>query len=170
MYDRIPYWRNLGYSTGNVLITPDRELYHYWRRWLVRNRREDFQNATAVKTDRNGPATGEKLHVLNLMFRTVGLSPTGFKHGFRRGVYFCSLYENTREFLCGNVPEEKLVLKPNLHQDVDGILNWWRPRAIKRHLKLRQQKELRTDAHWYADLNRMDYETAKAKYLPVIGA
>ncbi len=168
-YDRIPYWRKLGYATGNVLITPDRELYHYWRRWLARNRREDFQNATKTKTDRNGPATGEKLHVLNLILKAAGLSPTGFKHGFCRGVYFCCLHDNTRPFLCEKVSEKELVLKPCIQQDVEGVMNWWRPRAIQRYLNLLRRNELRGDVHWYGDLNRMDYETAKSKYLPFIG-
>src|SRR5262249_24204924 len=80
MYDRIPYWRKLGYATGSVLITPNKELYYYWRRWLAKNRSGDFRSATETKSDHNGPVTGEKLQVLNLLFKTVGLSPASFKH------------------------------------------------------------------------------------------
>lgn len=132
MYDRIPRWRKLGYATGSVPIVPDKELYYYWRHWLIENRSTEFQNITATKEGRGGPATSEKLRVLNLTFDSIGASPGSFKHGFRRGVYFSSFYENTREFLCGQIPESRLVLKPSIQADVEGIVNWWRPRAVQR--------------------------------------
>ena len=114
MYDGIPYWRKLGYATGSVPIVPDKEIYRYWRRWVAANRSAEFQRLT--KTLGNaGAATSEKLRVLGLIFTAAGLSPANFRHGFQRGVYFSSFYKYTREFLCGKVSEEKLVMNPK-HQ------------------------------------------------------
>ncbi len=168
MYDGIPRWQKLGNATGSVLLVPDKEIYHYWRRWVAQHRSAEFHNVTEAK-GRAGAAVSEKLRVLGLIFATAGLSPANFKHGFRRGVYFSGFYKNTREFLCGKIPEEKLVLKPSIQRDVEGVLDWWRSKAIQRFLNLRRRKQLQGEVHWYDDMHRIDFATAKAKYLHLIG-
>ena len=170
MYDGIPRWRKLGHSNGSLPIVPSRELYHYWRRWVAVHRAAEFERTVKTELGSAGAATSEKFRALDLIFNTVGLSLNNFKHGFRRGVYFSSFYENTREFLCGQIPESRLVPKPSIQADVEGILNWWRTRAIQRYLNLRRRNQLTADVQWYGDMNLMDYKTAKAKYLPFIGA
>jgi hypothetical protein len=167
MYDRIPWWKKLGYAKGSVSIMPDTDLYLDWRHWLAKNRREDFENITETKTNGGGPPTGEKLKMLNLIFKTAGLSPQ--RHGFRRGVYFSAFYENTKEFLCGTIPKDKLIPKTIVPGDTDDILKWWRPLAIRRYNRLKHENRLMETAPWYADMGGMDYETAKKTYSRYVG-
>jgi len=46
-----------------------------------------------------------------------------------KGVYFCELYKNTKDFLCGNIDESKLEKK---EITIEKIMDWWKPKAIKR--------------------------------------
>ncbi|MEK9767551.1 MAG: Druantia anti-phage system protein DruA [Betaproteobacteria bacterium] len=50
MYQRIPWWKELGKSAGRISIKPDDDVYHEWVNWLKVNRREDYEKAMFTKS------------------------------------------------------------------------------------------------------------------------
>ena len=169
MYNGIPWWKTLGATKGSIPIQPDIEIYQKWRLWVRTHRAKDFAKITATKDGRSGPPVNEKTRVLNLIFDTVGISAKQYEHGFQRGVYFSSFYENTKEFLCGKISANHLKLKDRFMNDVEGIMYWWRDRAIERYLNLQKKNELKLTSPFYDDMTRMDYQTAKEKYFEDVG-
>ena len=59
-------------------------------------------------------------------WKHIGSTDTG------RPTFFCPLYSNYQEFLCGKINENQL--SPNDHQiiEIRDVLSWWKPKSIKR--------------------------------------
>ena len=168
-YDRIPWWKKLGKTKGTNLIEPDKEIYRKWRSWVRAEYPQEFAEASARGFGMCGPDTSEKNRVLGLIFRVAGISPTDFQHGFPRGVYWSSFYENTNEFLCGEITARSLRLKYRFECDFGAVMEWWQDRAIEHFQSLVEKGRVKECGHFYDDLGEMDYPTAKAKYFAEVG-
>ncbi len=169
MYDRLPWWKRLGLSTGNVLIQPDAQIYKKWVKYIKGAEAEEFDKLTKKNSPEDSGVSFIKSKILNLIYQTAGISVEEFKHGFERGVYFSSFYENTNDFLCDKISDSELKLKPLFQGDVNSIMEWWRPRAIKRYRQLKTENKLKADTQFYNHLGRMDYETAKEAFFGDVG-
>lgn len=169
MYQRIPFWRELGKSKGMISIKPDDAIYTEWHQWIKENNAQEYQQKILSKDTSKGPVTGIKQRILDMIFRAVGISQSKYKHGFERGVYYAALYENTREFLRGEITEEQLIPSKKLERDEDAVLDWWRPKAIERYKKLHEEGRLKPEILFYNDLIGMTWEEARAKYLGDVG-
>lgn len=169
MYQRIPFWRELGKSKGAISIKPDDDVYEEWHHWIKENMKQDYQDKILSKDTSNGPVTGIKQQILNLIFKAVGVSQSKYKHGFERGVYYATRYENTREFFRGEITKEQLIKSKKLEKDVDSVLEWWKPKAIARYEKLHEEGRLNPNTLFYNTLIGMSWDEAKKVYLKDVG-
>jgi hypothetical protein len=117
----------------------------------------------------SGPVTGAKQRVIDMIFRHLKIKASNYTHGYMRGVYYSCFYENTREFLCGKIEEKDLKMKPKVAEDVDGIINWWRPKAKERYVKLLENDNLKPDVSYYNKMINEDYQTAKEMFFGEVG-
>lgn len=117
------------------------------------------------KDDVSGPVTNYKTKVLTLIYKAAGLNLADITHGHKRGIYFSEFYENTRDFLCGKVPEDGLKMKPLFQETVEQITERWREKAIKRYQSLKAKGELKPGKQSYSQLGKMDFESAKKAFL-----
>ena len=60
-------------------------------------------------------------------------------------------------------------MKKRLENDVDGIKNWWMKKGLKRYFKLHEQKRLKPEMLFYADLIGASWDKTKEKYLGEVG-
>jgi hypothetical protein len=169
MYDRLPWWKAVGDAKGSIPIQPDDATYARWRDYVRKSRAKEFKEATKQKEGVSGPVTGETMRVMSLIARTAGISLNEYQHGHERGVYYSCFYENTQEFLRGEIPESKLVMKPLFQEDTKAILDWWRPKAINRYKSLKADGKLKPEKLFYNHGYLKDYETFKAQHLKYVG-
>lgn len=169
MYQRIPFWKEMGLSKGSISIKPDDEVYDEWHQWVKENNSAEYDAKIRAKDTTNGPVTGIKQQILSIIFRAVGISPTKYKHGFERGVYYAPLYENTREFLRGEIDESKLIPLKKLEKDVDAVIDWWKPKAIARYLNLYEQDRIKPEILYYNNVVGLSWDEVKVKYLNDVG-
>ena len=169
MYQRIPFWKELGKSKGAISIKPDDDVYEEWHHWIKENMKQDYQDKILSKDTSNGPVTGIKQQILNLIFKAVGVSQSKYKHGFERGVYYATRYENTREFLRGEITKEQLIKSKKLENDIGSVLDWWKPKAIARYEKLHEEGRLNPNTLFYNSLIGMSWDEAKKIYLKDVG-
>jgi hypothetical protein len=169
MYNGIPHWKTLGESAGRIALKPDDSIYEVWHDWIKENKREEYLKRTTQKEGVAGPKTGVKSIIINMMFKELGIRGSNYDHGFKRGVYYSDIYENGREFLGGNLDEGELIMKKKFIGDVDYINNWWKPKAIRRYIKLFDEGRLKPDRLFYADVVGKTWEQTKEKYLGEIG-
>lgn len=221
MYQRIPFWKELGKTAGRILLKPDDEFYEKWNHWLQDHHHAEYQRAVFGKAgvvvqrsegrwewvykdevmetassrsdmeiklhlrkfavqddnvvlDLRGelelPPSGPKQNVLNRVYRHLNMKMGDYFHGFKRGVYFAPIYENTREYLREEVGEDDLVLSSKLDNDVEDVLDWWREKAIRRYEKLLDDDRIKPEHLYYRDMITIPtWEQVKEKYLREVG-
>ena len=169
MYNSIPLWKTLGSSKGRIALKPDDAIYETWHEWLKENQKEEYLKQTTQKEGVAGPPTGVKQKTINMIFKAVGIKGSDYMHGFKRGIFYADIYENGKEFLRGEIEEEDLKMKKKYSEDSDYVMNWWRPKAIRRYGKLFDENRLKPEKLFYGDLVGMSWEEAKEKYLGEVG-
>lgn len=169
MYQRIPFWKEMGLSKGSIAIKPDDDVYNEWHQYIKEHNAAEYDKKIRSKDTSTGPVTGIKQQILSIIFRSVGISQSKYKHGFERGVYYAPLYENTREFLQGKITEEELIPLKKLEKDVDAVVDWWKPKAVQRYLNLYEQNRIKPEILYYNSLVGTTWEDARETYLGEVG-
>ena len=220
MYQRIPFWKELGRTTGRILLKPDDEHFEKWSKWLKENHLQEYEHASCGKAgtvfkqndkwvwtfqdtirehadtrdelvdelakqrfsvhDTNvvhdlrsklvHPPSGPKQNVLNRIYSHLGMKSSDYVHGFKRGVYFAPFYENVREYLRSEIEESELVGSRKLENDVDDVMDWWKPKAIRRYTNLFEQDRIRPEHLYYRDMIQMrTWEEVQQKYMSQVG-
>ena len=167
-YNGIPHWKTLGETKGKISIKPDDSAYNVWHKWLKENNTEKYDKLTELRP--NGqPQTGIKQKILQMIYKELDIKRAKYEHGFKRGVYYGDIYENGKSFLRNEIKEDELVMKEKYELDYDRIINWWKPKAIRRYEKLHNENRLKPESLFYSDIIGMSWEDTKQKYLGDIG-
>jgi len=169
MYNSIPLWKTLGESKGRIALKPDDATYDVWHQWLKENQKDEYLRQTTQKEGVAGPPTGVKQKTINMIFKAVGVKGSDYQHGFKRGIFYADIYENGREFLRGEIEEKDLKMKQKYSDDSDYIINWWKPKAIKRYTKLHSEGRLKPEKLFYGDIVGKTWEETKEQYLGEVG-
>ena len=169
MYNGIPHWKTLGESKGRISIKPDDVIYDSWHQWYKEEYPEKYKKATTPKPGVSGPVTGIKQKILGLIYRELGIKLSTYEHGFKRGIYFADIYENGKEFLRGEIEEHQLKMKKKYIDDSDYIMNWWKPKAIRRYKKLLSENRIKPEKLFYSDILNTTWEDTKERYLSEVG-
>ena len=169
MYNSIPLWKTLGSSSGKIALKPDDSTYEVWHEWLKENEADEYKRQTTQKEGVAGPPTGVNQKVINMIFRAVGVKPSTYQHGFKRGIFYADMYENGKEFLRGEIEEKDLKMKQKYIADSDYIMKWWKPKAIKRYSKLHDENRLKPEKLFYGDIVGKTWEETKEMYLSEVG-
>ena len=177
-YNGIPLFKTLGESAGKISLKPEDKFYDPWHHWLKENRAEWYKqnisderarNGANMGYEANGPVSGIKQKILGQIFKECGIKANQYHHGFKRGVYLAMMYENGREFLCKQIEEDTLVLKPKFEQGVEYINKWWKKHAISRYSKLHDEGRIKPEHLFYIEGIGMGWDEFKAKYLKEVG-
>ena len=165
MYNSLKWWKFVGNSKGKILIKPQEDVYKRWHDYIKRKYPNEYQKMMTQKEGIHGPVTGAKLRVLNMIYKELGVKLSEFYHDFCRGIYYSCFYENTKEFLCRKITEDKLVMKPLFKDDMKSILDWWKVKAIKRYKTLKDDKRMKKEYLFYDDLRTMNtFDEVKNKF------
>jgi hypothetical protein len=167
MYQRIPYWKELGETSGKIMLKPDDEVYEIWHHWLKANKTDEYNEKTIGTTGK--PATGVKQKIVVMIMQELGVKQSQYVHGFKRGVYYSPFYENTPEFLRNEIDESQLIPSKKLQDGVDGVMKWWKPKAIRRYEKLLQEDRIKDEILYYNDIIDVSWEETKQRYLNQVG-
>ena len=160
-YNGIPHWKTLGESAGKIAIKPDDDVYFVWANWLKENYREEFDKAQSQ--------TGPKQNTINRIFKHLGIKGKDYEHGFHRGVFFANMYDNGLEYLRNEIEDKDLRMKPKFENDIDYIMNWWKPKAIRRYVKLYDNDKLKPEVLFYGDIEGKTWEETKHQYIGEVG-
>lgn len=169
MYNSIPFWKKLGTSKGKIGLKPDPEFYNTWHQYIKEHFKEEYDSKMEQKEGIGGPVTGAKQRALNMIYRAVGIKGSQYTHGFERGVYYAPLYENTKEFFRREIIEDELIPLKKLENEMNDVLNWWRPKAIARYERLHDEGRVNGEIHFYNDLIGVPWDEARKKYIEIVG-
>jgi len=173
MYNSLKWWKHVGMSKGKIPIKPYEKGYENWHGWLKQHMAEEYNEVMTQKEGVAGPVTGAKMRVLNMIFKACGIKQSDFTHGYCRGVYYSCFYENTKEFLCNKITEDKLIMKQLFKDDTNAIMEWWRPKAIERYKRLKAEGRLNPKKLFYDEMDEkhyyMSYEKVKELFYNDVG-
>lgn len=169
MYNSLKWWHKCGTSAGKIPIKPDDKVYEIWHEWIKNNKKVEYDKKMTQKENISGPVTGAKQRVISMMFQELNLKTQEYVHGYERGVYFSCFYENTKDFLCNKITDDKLVMKKLFADDTKSIFDWWKPKAKDRYLKLKSENNLKKDVLYYNSMMDMTYQHAKSKFFQEVG-
>jgi hypothetical protein len=169
MYNNLKWWHKCGSTTGKILIKPDEKIYQVWHDWIKTNKSTEYEKKLTQKEGVSGPVTSAKLRIIQMIFDSCGIKTSHYTHGYERGSYSSLFYENSKDFFCNKISLDKLVMKPLFKNGDKSILEWWKPKAIERYKKLKQENRLKSDVLFYNKMLNMTYDEAKSYYFNEVG-
>ena len=170
IYNGIPHFKTLGESAGKISIKPDDKYSDVWHHWLQTERSDWYKEQIEVASaDMNGPVSGVKQKILSQIFKELGIKPTEYHHGFHRGVYLASIYENGNDFLCSKIEVKDLKIKDKFERGDAYTIDWWRKKAISRYTTLFNDNKIKPEVLYYSDTIGMGWDECKTKYLQEVG-
>tara|TARA_B100002019_G_scaffold285167_1_gene293802 strand:- start:135 stop:1412 length:1278 start_codon:yes stop_codon:yes gene_type:complete len=169
-YDRLKYWKKMGFSKGSLSyeISKDTERamldyaeHHYNERYFLLYVAKRENGQTLKRDHRN--------RMRQFMYSKLDIPKDIIKSEHQRGIYFSTFYDNSREYLRGEIEEDKLV--KSFDTSVEGLTNLWKERyAAKRINNLMNAERQRLDSTlFYDDVITMSWEETKHKYLGEVG-
>ena len=101
-------------------------------------------------------------------YSRLGIPKEYIKTDHARGIYFARLYENTYEYLRGEVKDDGL--KKRFDSSTEALVKVWKEKhASKRIKSLKQTNRYSKESHFYDDLIYLNWEECKGKYLNQVG-
>lgn len=168
-YNSVTYWKKCGASAGKISIKPDDKYYEFFHRFVKKEYPKEYKKKMTQKEGVSGPVTGAKQRVIDMIFRHLKLKQSDYVHGYMRGVYYSTFYEESLDFLKGKWnPHVKLNLKEKFSDD-QKMIDWWKPKAINRYCKLFDDGRLLPEVTYYNIMINESYETNKQRFFSRVG-
>jgi len=167
-YNGVPYWKKCGASAGKISLKPDEKYYQYFHDYMRREYADEYIKKMTQKEGISGPVTGAKQRVIDMIFRHLKLKSSNYTHGYLRGVYYSTFYDNSLEFFRDEIEESELIEKKK-HSDDQLMIDWWKPKAINRYLKLHENGNLLPEVTYYSGMIHKSYQEGKDRYFSNVG-
>lgn len=167
-YNSVIYWKKCGASAGKIAIKPDDRYYEFFHRVMKSEYPHEYKKKMTQKEGVSGPVTGAKQRIIDMIFRHLKIKQSDFVHGYMRGVYYSTFYENSLEFLRGENWDSKWKLKDKFDDD-QKMIEWWRPKAINRYCKLFDEGGLLPEVSYYNVMIHEPYEKNKDRFFNRVG-
>ena len=168
-YDNLKHWKKMGFSSGSVSYETTKPVVRELLNWLMVNHtRKYFEWYVAKKPSGQPYKRDHKNRSYNFTYSKLSVPKELIRSEHQRGIYFSPLYNNTNEFLRGEIGEDQLV--KSFDTSYEALANLWKEKyASKRIRSLTEQNRVSTEKLFYDDLIFLDWEQTKEKYLQQVG-
>ena len=168
-YDNLKHWKKMGFSSGSVSYECTKPTIKLLLNWLAKNHtRKYFEWYGATKPSGQPYKRDHRNRSYTFTYSKLGIPKELIKSEHHRGIYFSPLYNNTCEFLRGEIKEDQLVKSFDTSYEYLGNL-WKEKYAAKRIRSLKEQNRVSSERLFYDDLIYMSWEETKEKYLSQVG-
>jgi hypothetical protein len=159
----------MGFSSGSVAFEPKRETANRVYAWIKENYNRKYFEWWEAKNPQGLPYKRDhKNRSLNFAYGKLGIDKKLIRTEHQRGIYFSPLYDNTNDFLCKRITEDKLL--KSFDTSEEALVNIWKTKYAKGRIRQLQKKNnVSYDSLFYDDLIYLSWEETKAKYLPQVG-
>lgn len=168
-YDNLDHWQKMGFTAGSVSFEPEKETRYLIREWLkAKHTRKYFEWYVAKKPSGQPHKRDHKNRSLSFTYTKLGIPKEVIRTDHARGIYFSPLYNNTYEFLRGEIKEGALV--KSFDTSYESLVDIWKTKHAKGRIKQLVKKDaVSYETLFYDDLIYMSWEETKAKYLSQVG-
>jgi len=168
-YDGLKYWKRMGFTTGSVSFEPELKTRKLIKQWLKKKHtRKYFEWYEATRPNGQPLKRDHKNRSYMYTYSRLNIPKEYIKTEHNRGIYFTKLYENTPEYLRGEIDESKLI--KSFDTSVEALVDVWKKKhASKRIKSLLNNNNFSTDSLFYDDLIYLSWDETKEKYLYQVG-
>ena len=169
-YDRLKHWKKMGYSKGSLSFEMTKDTERAMLDYAEENYNERYFLLYVAK--RESGQTLKRDHrnrMRQFMYSRLKIPKELQKSAHQRGIYYSTFYNNTREFLRGEIEEDQLVKQ--FDGSVEALTQLWKEKyAAKRITNLmKSDRQNLTETLFYDDIIGMSWEECKEKYLGDVG-
>lgn len=168
-YDGLEHWQKMGFSSGSVAFEPRKSTLNLIWQWLKENHPEKYFEWWEAKKENGLPFKRDhKNRSLHFAYPKLGIPKELTRTDHQRGIYFSPLYNNTCEFLRGEIAEGDLV--KSFDTSEKALSDLWKAKYAKGRIRQLQKKNnVSYETLFYDDLIYMTWEETKQKYLTQVG-
>jgi hypothetical protein len=168
-YDNLEYWQKMGFSSGSVAFEPRKSTLNLIWEWLKENHPEKYFEWWEAKKENGLPFKRDhKNRSLHFAYPKLGIPKELTRTDHQRGIYFSPLYDNTCEFLRGEIAEKDLV--KSFDTSEKALSDIWKAKYAKGRIRQLQKKNnVSYESLFYDDLIYLSWEETKEKYLTQVG-
>jgi hypothetical protein len=168
-YDGLEHWQKMGFSSGSVAFEPRKTTLNMIWQWLKENHPEKYFEWWEAKKENGLPFKRDhKNRSLHFAYPKLGIAKELTRTDHQRGIYFSPLYNNTCEFLRGEIAEGDLV--KSFDTSEKALSDLWKAKYAKGRIRQLQKKNnVSYETLFYDDLIYMTWEETKQKYLTQVG-
>ena len=167
-YNNLKYWKKCKSSQGEIAMEPSEETYEIVKDYCKTEFPDDYASYVKPKDTTSGGCTipsHPKTKIMQRVFKDLKIKPP--KNNAPRGVYWAALYENSNEYLRGEVDDAG---KKKFDNSVEALSKLWKEKyANKRITKLMTDGRTNMESLFYDDLVGMSWAEVKNKYLDSVG-
>ena len=168
-YDRLKYWKKMGWTAGSVSYEPTKPTRMMIQNWLKKNHTyKYFEWYVAKKATGQPHKRDHRNRSHTFTYNQLGIDKKLIKSDHARGIYFGELFNNTKEFLREEI--NPLQLDRKFDNSVEALTDVWKNKYAKKRLaSLKKQDRVSKETHFYDDIIYLSWEETKSKYLPQVG-
>ena len=156
-YSNLKYWKNCHTTKGEIPLEPSDDVFQKIKVWMKRNYPAEYRKIHTKHAHKTHIVTRPKGKVLAFTFQKLGITPPIGQQP--RGVYFCRLWNDTNEFLRGEIP---MVTEPRFDNSVERLVDIWKNKYARKRIK---SKPNFAEPLFYDDMIGTTWEETKKKYL-----
>jgi hypothetical protein len=159
----------MGFSSGSVAFEPRKTTLNMLWNWLKENHTKKYFEWWEAKNEQGLPYKRDhKNRSLHFLYPKLGIPKEITRTDHQRGIYFSPLYNNTQEFLRGEIKEGELI--KSFNTSCESLSNVWKTKYAKGRIRQLQKKNnVSYESLFYDDLIYMTWEDTKLKYLRQVG-
>jgi hypothetical protein len=168
-YDGLEHWTKMGFSSGSVAFEPRKSTLNMVWQWLKENHPEKYFEWWEAKKENGLPFKRDhKNRSLHFAYPKLGIPKNLTRTDHQRGIYFSPLYNNTYDFLRGEIAEKDLV--KSFDTSEKALSDIWKAKYAKGRIRQLQKKNnVSYETLFYDDLIYMSWEETKDRYLKQVG-
>ncbi len=172
-YNGLKYWKKAGRSAGSIKYEPSRDIVNRCKEWLKWNHRIMYWEWYEAKSNTGHPFKRDfKQRSLAWIYKEFGISKEIIQADHERGIYFCTLFNKTNEYLRKEITEDELIAGgKRFDNSIEAIGELWKTKyASKRVKRLLELGNYNTESLFYDELIYLDsWEEVNEKYIKNVG-
>ena len=169
-YDRLKHWKKMGYSKGSLSYELTKETEKEMLKYAEKHYNDRYFMLYVAKRE-NGQTLkrDHRNRMRQFMYSRLKIPKDIIKSEHQRGIYFSTLYDNSREFLRGEIEEKDLV--KSFDTSTEALSELWKEKYARKRITnlVKNDRTNLTETLFYDDVCFMSWSETKEKYLGEVG-
>ena len=169
-YDRLKHWKKMGYSQGSLSYELTKETEKEMLKYAEKHYNDRYFMLYVAKRE-NGQTLkrDHRNRMRQFIYSQLKIPKDIIKSEHQRGIYYSTLYDNSREFLRGEIEEKDLV--KSFDTSTEALSELWKERYARKRITnlVNNDRTNLTETLFYDDVCFMSWKETKEKYLGEVG-